>query len=72
MMGHYSSTDTNDGALVLPLTPMMVHYSFTDTNDGSRTIPSTDTNDGALHSSPITSTMYGTLFLPLTYQCNGA
>ncbi|CAI9542298.1 unnamed protein product [Staurois parvus] len=28
MMGHYSShCDTNDGALFLPLTPMMGHYS---------------------------------------------
>ncbi|CAI9608720.1 unnamed protein product [Staurois parvus] len=40
MMGHYSSTDTNDGALFLPLTP-------TDTNDGSLFLP-TDTNDGTL------------------------
>ncbi|CAI9573107.1 unnamed protein product, partial [Staurois parvus] len=30
-------TDTNDGALFLPLTPMMGH-----------TIPPTDTNDGTL------------------------
>ncbi|CAI9551190.1 unnamed protein product [Staurois parvus] len=27
MMGPYSSTDTNDGALFLPLTPMMGHDS---------------------------------------------
>ncbi|CAI9607754.1 unnamed protein product [Staurois parvus] len=28
MMGHYSShSDTNDGALFLPLIPMMGHYS---------------------------------------------
>ncbi|CAI9540181.1 unnamed protein product [Staurois parvus] len=28
MMGHYSPTDTNDGALFLPLTPTMGHYSL--------------------------------------------
>ncbi|CAI9605727.1 unnamed protein product [Staurois parvus] len=29
-------TDTNDGALFLPLTPMMGHYSsHCDTNDGT-------------------------------------
>ncbi|CAI9550257.1 unnamed protein product [Staurois parvus] len=43
MMGHYYSShcDTNDGALFLPLTPMMGHYSSTDTNDGALFLPLT-------------------------------
>ncbi|CAI9620392.1 unnamed protein product [Staurois parvus] len=42
MMGHYSSTDTNDGALFLPLTPMMGHYFLYHCSN------SLDLNDGAL------------------------
>ncbi|CAI9551189.1 unnamed protein product [Staurois parvus] len=42
MMGPYSSTDTNDGALFLPLTPMMGHdSSHCDTNDGALFLPLT-------------------------------
>ncbi|CAI9613594.1 unnamed protein product, partial [Staurois parvus] len=37
--GAIPPTDTNDGALFLPLTPMMGHYSSTDTNDGALFLP---------------------------------
>ncbi|CAI9577573.1 unnamed protein product [Staurois parvus] len=48
-MGHYSSpTDTNDGALFLPLTPMMGHLptEMMGHYDGALFLPLT--NDGAL------------------------
>ncbi|CAI9563772.1 unnamed protein product [Staurois parvus] len=42
MMGHYSShTDTNDGALFFPLTPMTGVILPTDTNDGALFLPLT-------------------------------
>ncbi|CAI9569616.1 unnamed protein product, partial [Staurois parvus] len=52
MMGHYSSTDTNDGALFLPPTPTVGHYSSHRHQRWGTIPPPTDTIDGALFLPP--------------------